>query len=511
MSLTTFLFHGGAALTAVLMTAITMFPIAYFLRHGWERKKQEILRSFFDGDAITAYLRRFINFQAASPKAASDAFERVYQERYGKGQFTWPVLMLLLACLGLSYLMTATALSHLMLNGAQIIRAPAKSQVTGLVTLPNVAVAAAIGGYLWVTWDQINTLRRSDFQRSYLLAGALRLIASVPVGYAVGSISNTGAMPFVAFAAAAFPLDGVRLILRQLTVTRLNLTNTPAAVDQLRSLDGVDSNTADALNEVGLTTIPQLAYFDPVRLAITTGYSFQFIVDLVGQALAWLYFRDALPTIAKAGLRSAVEIHSILEDANKTGPRGLPLPDATMAATQAQTAATTTDNARLKAEAARQAAADAQRAANAAGSELEQAKIGVAQTKAKADQAAAALRANQDPTKTVALQTDADQSERTRDEAEQKLQSTSQDSIQKENAATMAEQALTSAEAAADMTAAAEKDAFSVWRLAVAAERANAALDTGAKAVDVPPAVFRATCDQIAHDPYTEFLVKVWH
>jgi hypothetical protein len=72
---------------------------------------------------------------------------------------------------------------------------------------------------------------------------------------------------------------------------------------------------ADTLQDIGITTVPQLAYCDPVQVSIKGGFDFSFVVDVVGQALAWIYFEDKLALLRIIGLRSSVEIGQTLNDA----------------------------------------------------------------------------------------------------------------------------------------------------------------------------------------------------
>jgi hypothetical protein len=83
-------------------------------------------------------------------------------------------------------------------------------------------------------------------------------------------------------------------------------------------LSGVDPPTADRLREADVTTIPQLAYCDPVQVSMRTNLGFQFVLDLVGQALAWalawIYFEKELGDLRLLGLRGSVEIRNLLEN-----------------------------------------------------------------------------------------------------------------------------------------------------------------------------------------------------
>jgi len=63
-----------------------------------------------------------------------------------------------------------------------------------------------------------------------------------------------------------------------------------------------------------MTTIAQLAYCDSVQLCTRTGLSFQFILDVVAQALAWIYLADKMDKLRPGGLRGALEIKDLVDD-----------------------------------------------------------------------------------------------------------------------------------------------------------------------------------------------------
>src|SRR5207253_4339081 len=108
-----------------------------------------------------------------------------------------------------------------------------------------------------------------------------RLIVGAPLGYAVGSIVKDDVAPFVAFAVGAFPLDQVAVALRKLADKQLSLDlDVGGQPGQVTQLEGVDGQTAQRLREAGVTTVAQLAYFDPVQLSMRTGYGFNFVIDI---------------------------------------------------------------------------------------------------------------------------------------------------------------------------------------------------------------------------------------
>jgi hypothetical protein len=55
----------------------------------------------------------------------------------------------------------------------------------------------------------------------------------------------------------------------------------------------------------------QLAYADPVKLAIRTNFSYSYLIDCISQALLFIYVGREIEKWAKAGLRGAYEVRAL--------------------------------------------------------------------------------------------------------------------------------------------------------------------------------------------------------
>jgi hypothetical protein len=77
----------------------------------------------------------------------------------------------------------------------------------------------------------------------------------------------------------------------------------------------VDNAVFERMSEIGVTTIGQLAWSDPIALTMRTNMGFMFVLDLVSQALAWSYLGPKLETLRPMGLRGAYEIRVLMAEA----------------------------------------------------------------------------------------------------------------------------------------------------------------------------------------------------
>src|SRR5450759_4967364 len=87
----------------------------------------------------------------------------------------------------------------------------------------------------------------------------------------------------------------------------------PTEKRDLLGLDGIDKPLVERLAIEDITSIVQLAYCDPIQLTMRTNLSFNAVVDLVSQALAWVYLGEKLTAIRPLGCRGAYEVRQLID------------------------------------------------------------------------------------------------------------------------------------------------------------------------------------------------------
>lgn len=321
------------ALTAVLMTIVCVYPILAFARRGWWFKRDQVLASMTDSTK-KLYIKTFLRQDSDHP---SHDFDKMYIHRYGRYRLIVPTLILVAIILPLSFLVAETALVRLLVDDTGTLHPLAQSTgVTGAVLLPGRAVAAVIGAYVWIVYALITGASLYNMPPSLLLFSALRMIVAVPLGYAVGGLAPAGLGDFLAFAIGVFPLQTVQIILQRLANKQLGLElGNNDRPDQVLHLDGVDPPTADLLAQAGITTVAQLAYCDPVQLSLGTNLRFDAVIDLADQSLARIYLGTKLDALMPYGLRGAMEMRNLLEDASDASEKSVIANDALKAAAAA--------------------------------------------------------------------------------------------------------------------------------------------------------------------------------
>jgi hypothetical protein len=288
-------------------TVLILWPLVQYVATGWRARRKDIMDGL-STDARSAYFEMFDRSVRKPPRDQAHArFEELYDRWYGRRFYLLPGALLFLLSLSAMAGVTLTALSF------------AKYITNPLFELPAPAVAALAGAYLWVVDDHIARARRLDFSPADVLWGALRLIIAVPMGYAFAAAATPMLGTFVAFAIGAFPLTALTALLRRLANKSLGAEATPDETsDDAINLQGVNKAILERLANEDVTTVTQIAYCDPVRLTMRSNLAFNFITDLMNQALAWMYLQQDLDRVRPLGMRGACEIKCLIDDYDNT-------------------------------------------------------------------------------------------------------------------------------------------------------------------------------------------------
>jgi hypothetical protein len=315
-SLLLFRHHGFSVLFAIISATIIAYPLAIYIILGWQRKADDIIGSL-TAESAQLYLH---TFQVSDVKVdvAINEFKKFYERWYGRRYLIIPTAFLIVIVLVLAFVLGETSFIDL----ASRNNSPVNQG--DFMTLPDIAVAGIAGAYAFVAWDIILRSSRRTLTAADILGSTIRMLIAIPLGYAIAALVKEDVGAFVAFAAAAFPIQTMQTILQRLLNKQLNVElGAGTEKDQVINLSGVDKNTADRLVEADITTILQLAYCDPVQTCMRTSLNFAVVSDISAQALAWLYFGDDLAKLRMVGLRGACEIRFIMEDLKEKDERAI--------------------------------------------------------------------------------------------------------------------------------------------------------------------------------------------
>ncbi len=291
----------------VLATVLLLAPSLSFLVGGWRERRFEILSGIYSDqqNAIKTYFKQFHPRYERDEQDQVRRFEKYYDTQYGRKRFILPIVLFLLVAAFLLF----QCLLWVQSNDSAILNPPSKI----------VGVFAVFGAYMWVLNDQITRWWYADLSPGDLYWACFRFVVAVPLGYAISQFAAENIGPAVAFLLGAFPTDSLFSLMRKLGRQKLGLGEGSENVEsELQSLHGVDARKAERFGEEGITTVSQLAYYDPIKLTIRTNLGYSYIVDCVSQALLWIYTERDQDKWRKVGLRSAFEIINLSDSLSGT-------------------------------------------------------------------------------------------------------------------------------------------------------------------------------------------------
>ena len=281
-------------------------PGLLFLRYGHRARKEEILDNF-DDEGTCLYFRCFHpETRVAAGPGARQSFISYYNSEYGPRRFIVPCFVCYSTAALLVFISIATA------------RGWVEKGTADGSSIPFPVVLAIVGGYFWVAFDQVIRCMRADLTPRSLLIGAFRILIAVPLAYAISHvypINDKHSEAAVAFLLGLFPTETVMMIGRRALAKLISTPGLPEDVQtEIQQLKSVDVNAAERFGEEGITSVLQLAYADPVRLAIRTNLGFSYIIGVAGEALLWTYLQKETPSLRRFGITGAYECRMLWED-----------------------------------------------------------------------------------------------------------------------------------------------------------------------------------------------------
>jgi hypothetical protein len=327
--------HNMILISTGIVASLPLIPVGQYLRYGWSARKQQIVSRLAD-KSIVFYKATFC---PNSDLADSAGFAKEYDVRYGRTLFLFPVLLLSAMLFFSTYLGVSWVFSHDWLG---------ESEGTAKIAFFSLA-----GAYIWITYDLIIRARQNDIVPSDINRATLRLLVSLPFGFAISAFTSGSTVTLstgvLAFFVGAFPTDTVLKFMRRTAggVLKLDADSSGNNVQQLVKIDGITVPIAERFIDEGVITNLQLAYADPVALTIKSGMDFSFILLCCAEALVRTYFNDdQMKVVKKYALRTGFEIKTlndelnsydkVKDDAAKAGKAEPPPPNSVQAAAKQQ-------------------------------------------------------------------------------------------------------------------------------------------------------------------------------
>lgn len=320
-------------LISVFATTLAGVPMIAFLTIGWYARYHEFQNSLKEA-ALRAYLTRFwskrlnqaIQYASGSggvpaSTAKDDAtqdpaaerslcdrlFARIYHEQYGLSAFIPPY------CILLAFVYAAGAIGG-WVYWTNSCAAPTQGTcVFGLST--QLIIASLAGAFMFVVSDSVLSIRRRALNVTDIYWYSLRLFLAVPLGLVANQLPGSdGVHVLFAFALGTLPVDELIKVIRRVASAQTSALEKAAdAPDQLLNLSGVTIPVAATLKAEGIESIEQMGAADPVTLAIRTGFTFRFTLQLASQAIVRRHLGKGVDDLIPIGLAAAVPIWLLVQ------------------------------------------------------------------------------------------------------------------------------------------------------------------------------------------------------
>jgi hypothetical protein len=291
----------AAAVAAFLLFVFPIAPVVWYMYTSWSVRRLEIVGDL-SHEGIGLYFRQFYTTVSVPGGEVErrKTFEGYYGRQYGRRHFLLPLTFLI----GISGILSVFVMhaAYGLLIG---------SHESG--DFSPIVLAAVVGGFLGATIDVVSRLRRHEFSAADVYWIDLRLALSIPFGIAFTTIVKDDAGVPVAFFLGALPVRELLAYARTQAEKRLGISAINDPTSELLQLQGITPAIVDRLADEGVSTALQLGYIDPIDLTIRTNLGFGCVIDLVSQAIAWLYFGAKMDTCRRYGLRGSYEIQGLVK------------------------------------------------------------------------------------------------------------------------------------------------------------------------------------------------------
>jgi hypothetical protein len=173
-------------------------------------------------------------------------------------------------------------------------------------------VYAAIGAYVALTLRMIARINNNALSSRFLLTSALRISMAMLIGFAAGEFALFDVVQKGGARAALYFLIGMFLnwaiqSLKRRARKMFDVAEEGCEILALCLVDGLDEQTIDYLEEMGIWDIQHLATADPAELTERTLYPLNRVLDWIDQAILISYFRGKIASAREVGIRGAIE------------------------------------------------------------------------------------------------------------------------------------------------------------------------------------------------------------
>ena len=175
-------------------------------------------------------------------------------------------------------------------------------------TLPTVAFGFA-GAYIWNFYDLLRRYRAVDLTPPAFHFSWLRLLVGCVVGPLIAADVPARAQAMIAFAVGVSPLPTLFQYFNDIAKrVGIKTGEIQAEKPTLHNIQGVTKDVIGRLAEENIDSAEALAYSDPFKLFLKTDMEWAVIIDLIDQALLFIYLEDKIALVRPTGSRGCIDL-----------------------------------------------------------------------------------------------------------------------------------------------------------------------------------------------------------
>lgn len=178
-----------------------------------------------------------------------------------------------------------------------------------------------LGAFIWSAQNIIRRLNTGDLAPTVYFFSAIRLILAPAISLMLSLLLESTpiennvetALPVIAFLVGFFP-DEALLYLKERTSIFRSSTKANAHALPLTMIEGINVFVRARLSELDIDDSQNLATANFIELIVRTPFSPSKIIDWIGQATLYVYFKDRIVDFRSHQIRTIFDLRAIADD-----------------------------------------------------------------------------------------------------------------------------------------------------------------------------------------------------
>jgi hypothetical protein len=175
---------------------------------------------------------------------------------------------------------------------------------------PRPVIFALLGGMVWNFYVAFRDYTRTDLSPATFYWISFRFLLALALGVLAENVFTDAFANVGVFVLAMLPFSEAISFIR----AKIPGLAAEEAAPKLKLLQGLAPENEERLKELGVQTVQQLAYADPLRLLLGSNLSAKILIDWMDQALLYIYLGEKTSELRSRGIRGSIETAMLWEE-----------------------------------------------------------------------------------------------------------------------------------------------------------------------------------------------------